>query len=78
MFIRRSEYAAMRDALLFYACRDSYRRRGRHPKGSPKRFDKAPIVRDHGDRASHALRQVDDAPRPLIGRLFMRRRTVSE
>jgi hypothetical protein len=65
MFARKRQIEILRDALLFYACRDSYRRRGTHPRGAPKRFAKAPIVLDHGARANRALRQVEDLQRPV-------------
>ena len=65
MFSRKRQVQLMRNALLFYACADSYRRRSTHPKGSPKRFGKSPIVLDHGARAARALCQVDDLQRPV-------------
>jgi len=65
MFRRSQQVDVMREALLFYACADSYRRRSTHAKGSPKRFGKSPIVIDRGARASRALRQADDLQRPI-------------
>ncbi|MEV8518622.1 hypothetical protein ABZR86_02380 [Dyella marensis] len=46
------------DALQFYACAESYKRRGVHPKGSPVRYEASPIVRDHGGRARAALEEL--------------------
>lgn len=63
-----SKLRAARKALLFYADREVYRRKGVHPQGSPVRYKAAPIVRDHGSHARLALREMD---RPsLLGRLF--------
>ena len=46
------------EAMLFYACADSYKRRGVHPKGSPVRYEASPIVRDHGGRARAVLQEL--------------------
>lgn len=59
MFGRKRQIEVMRQALLYYANRDTYRRKGKHPKGSPVRYKHAPIVDDHGTRALKALREVE-------------------
>lgn len=63
-----------RKALLYYANRDTYRRKGTHPQGSPVRYKAAPIVDDHGSRARVALREIEATSaaailfRKLLGR----------
>jgi len=47
------------DALLFYACDETYKRHGIHPKGSRVRYAAAPIVNDHGARARAALADLE-------------------
>jgi hypothetical protein len=59
MFGYRKQIAILREALEWYANREVYRRRGKHPEGSPVRFDLAPIVPDKGARARRALNKVD-------------------
>lgn len=59
MFGRKRQIEIMRQALLYYANRDTYRRRGVHPKGSPVRYEPAHIVNDNGSRARVALRLVE-------------------
>jgi hypothetical protein len=59
MFGQLRQIAIMRKALLYYANRDTYRRVGVHPKGSPVKYDPAPIVNDHGSRARAALHAVE-------------------
>lgn len=59
MFGRKRQIEVMRQALLYYANRDTYRRKGKHPKGSPVKYKHAPIVDDHGSTARLALRRVD-------------------
>ena len=76
MFARKRQLEIARDALLFYACLETYKRRGTHPKGSRKRFAKAPIVKDHGARAARALREIDDLQRPF--RTYLRGRTKAK
>jgi len=71
MFGLLRQVAIMRKALLYYANRDTYRRVGVHPKGSPVRYDPAPIVNDHGSRARDALHAVDG---PGLGVLRLLRR----
>jgi|GEM_PF-5384806 len=59
MFGRKRQIEVMRQALLYYANRDTYRRKGKHPPGSPVRYKHAPIVDDHGSTARLALRRVE-------------------
>jgi len=73
MFGQLRQIAIMRKALLYYANRDTYRRVGVHPKGSPVKYDPAPIVDDHGSRARAALHAVDGAAK---FRLFRRKPVV--
>jgi hypothetical protein len=73
MFGLLRQNAIMRKALLYYASRDTYRRVGVHPKGSPVKYDPAPIVNDHGSRARAALH---DASGLAILRLFRRKPVV--
>lgn len=73
MFGLLRQIAIMRKALLYYANRDTYRRVGVHPKGSPVKYDPAPIVHDHGSHARLALHDAD-----AVGsfRLFRRKPVV--
>ena len=61
----------VKEALLFYGCAETYKRRGIHPKGSPVRYEAAPIVQDHGGRARAALDELERLSfRHRIRRLF--------
>ncbi len=63
------------EAMQFYGCADSYKRRGVHPKGSPVRYEASPIVRDHGGRARAALEELQRrAILPRMRRFFQRNR----
>lgn len=70
MLGQKRQLKIMRAALLYYANRDTYRRVGVHPKGSPVKYDPAPIVVDHGSRARLALRETEGSS-PF--RLFRRK-----
>ena len=59
MFGRKREIQILRDALLWYANREVYKRRGKHPEGSPVRYKPAPIVEDKGTHARVALNAAD-------------------
>ena len=62
----------VKEALLFYGCAETYKRRGIHAKGSPRRrYSLAPIVHDHGGRARAALEELERLSlRHRIRRLF--------
>ena len=67
----------VKEALLFYGCAETYKRRGIHPKGSPVRYALAPIVHDHGGRARAALEALQRGSlRHRIRRLFRRKRSA--
>lgn len=52
----RRENRAMRAVLGWYAVVDHWRRRGKHPAGSPRRrWEMAPAHRDRGGRARAVL-----------------------
>jgi hypothetical protein len=59
MFGRSREVQVLREALLWYATREVYSRRGKHAKGAPVRYDHAPIIDDKGIRARKALNKAD-------------------
>lgn len=57
------ENAAMREALLWYAAQETWRRKGIHPKGAPrKKWRKSPAAFDRGHLAIRVLTEID-APR---------------
>lgn len=59
----RTENAAMRRALLWYATEENWRRRATHPKGAPKRhWKKSPAAFDRGALACRVLAEVDNTP----------------
>jgi hypothetical protein len=69
MFGRKSrrqlvrENEAMREALTWYAAKETWRRRGIHPKGAPrKQWRKSPAAFDRG---SLAIRTLTEWPAPL-------------
>lgn len=77
MFGRKSrrrllrENEAMRQALGWYAAKETWRRRGIHPKGAPrKQWRKSPAAFDRGSLAIRTLTQHPERPRTdLIGRV---------
>lgn len=59
----RTENAAMRRALLWYANKENWRRRATHPKGSPKKhWKKSPAAFDRGALACRVLAEADNTP----------------
>jgi len=67
MFGRKSrrrllrENEAMRNALLWYAAEETWRRRGIHQKGAPrKKWRKSPAAFDRGHLAIRVLTVMDD------------------
>lgn len=55
-----AENAIMRAALLWYAARETWRRKGIHQKGAPrKKWQKSPAAYDRGHGAIRALTLVD-------------------
>lgn len=69
------ENTAMREALLWYAARETWRRRGVNPKGAPRRqWKKSPAAFDRGSLANRVLTLITEpstaalraalAPRP--------------
>jgi len=63
-------------ALRYYADESTWKRRGKHRKGDPVQYARAPFTHDHGSRARTALRLID-APMAAapsgLSRLFGRR-----
>ena len=54
------ENAVMRSALLWYAAKETWRRKGIHQKGAPrKKWRKSPAAYDRGHGAIRALTQID-------------------
>jgi hypothetical protein len=67
MFGRKSrkrllrENAAMREALSWYAAQETWRRKGIHQKGAPrKKWRKSPAAFDRGHLAIRVLTQLDE------------------
>lgn len=67
MFGRKSrrrllrENAAMRQALLWYAAEETWRRKGIHQKGAPrKKWRKSPAAFDRGHLAIRVLTLLDE------------------
>lgn len=56
------ENKAMREALLWYAAAETWRRKGIHPKGSPrKKWRKSPAAFDRGHLANRVLTDIDES-----------------
>lgn len=56
----RQENAVMRAALLWYAAKETWRRKGIHQKGAPrKKWQKSPAAYDRGHGAIRALTLID-------------------
>jgi hypothetical protein len=54
------ENAVMRSALLWYAAKETWRRKGIHQKGAPrKKWQKSPAAYDRGHGAIRALTLID-------------------
>ena len=63
----RRENAAMREALLWYAAQETWRRKGIHQKGAPrKRWKKSPAAFDRGHLAVRVLTEIDE---PRVAKL---------
>jgi hypothetical protein len=67
MFGRKSrkrllcENAAMREALSWYAAQETWRRKGIHQKGAPrKKWRKSPAAFDRGHLAIRVLTKLDE------------------
>lgn len=59
------ENKAMREALLWYAAADTWRRKGIHPKGAPrKKWQKSPAAYDRGHLAIRVLTDIDESRTP--------------
>jgi hypothetical protein len=55
------ENAVMRAALLWYAAKETWRRKGIHQKGAPrKKWQKSPAAYDRGHGAIRALTLIDE------------------
>lgn len=62
----RRENAAMREALLWYAAQETWRRKGIHQKGAPrKKWRKSPAAFDRGHLAIRVLTELDDQREPV-------------
>lgn len=60
------ENAEMRQALLWYAAKETWRRKGIHQKGAPrKKWEKSPAAYDRGHLAIRVLTQLDD-PKSVV------------
>jgi len=57
----RRENAAMREALLWYAAQETWRRKGIHQKGAlRKKWRKSPAAFDRGHLAIRVLTEIDE------------------
>ena len=75
MFGRKRQLAIALAALSYYADETTWKRRGKHRKGDPVSYDRAPFTSDHGARARHAMKLIST---PSLGglpaiRLFQRK-----
>jgi hypothetical protein len=81
MFGRKSrrqlerENRAMRDALSWYSAKETWRRKGIHPQGAPrKQWRKSPAAFDRGHLAIRTLTEWPEVDRSIFAHLFGGRR----
>jgi hypothetical protein len=66
----KHQNALLRTALLWYAAKENWKRRGTNPAGAKRRWKNSPAALDRGALANAALNAVDSGqtitvPKPL-------------